>query len=192
MLIRYETTTDDVIAFNRHYMKAAPEVKRSNRISAVVMGVSLATMLLTNLLLGTGYIVTVGFALYIALIFALVKFLLPGAIARRVRKQYGGEYNRGVIGAQTAKVTENYLVFRSEYQESKVAWGMIHRIESTPTHTFLYTGKMQAYILPHHAVTEGSLPAFLKALGERYRPDAKLPAPDSLPAAAIESLPPAR
>ncbi len=48
--------------------------------------------------------------------------------------------------------------------EVKAAWSTIERVESTDTHTFVYTQANGAHVIPRHGLTEGDYASFVAAL----------------------------
>ena len=194
MRIRYETTVEDMAVFHDFYQKNAPELKRFRRkipwmVTLLVMGL-LVMGIVSGEWLPLLLPMTFGLTIYILFLSLLTKFLTKFTMKNAIKKQYQGEKARGILGEHELEIVADGLIERTEYTETKTAWALLDRVETTNGYTFLFTGPHKAYVVPHHAVIEGSLPAFLKAFGERYQPDGKLRASTLLTNSAAPNLPP--
>ena len=178
MRIHFERTMDDMIAFNDYHFRHSPYMKRFMfwyRLIGALAIILLSTLLIQILLPPSPY----PFGFIMSLIGAgFFVAIAPTMIQRRMKKQarklYSEGKNASALGAQELEVTETGLIARSEYFETKMAWGAIERIESTPTHTFLYLSSVQAYIIPHDKIHEGNYHALLTEIGRRFQPGQKL------------------
>jgi hypothetical protein len=176
MRLRYENTMEDLLAFQAYHIAHSPTMKRmqvGNRWGGalVIFGLTLwiAKLDTGNMfagLIGAG----VGAGVY-ALIYPL---LVRRSIRRRTLKLYAEGQNKGFLGEHELEVADDGLIGRSPYSESKIAWGTVERIETTPEYTFLYVGSVSAYIIPHNRIIEGDYRAFLTELGQRFHPDQRL------------------
>lgn len=70
----------------------------------------------------------------------------------------------GVMGTQELELTEQGLVFRSEFVESCLRYEAVRRIESEVGHTYISTTLNTTFVIPHAKVTEGDPEAFADAL----------------------------
>ena len=170
----YENTVDDAVALSKFHNARSPTARRNQRIGAVI--VMLSTMLASLLVFGSSDLSATllnGLIAYsMIVLFSLGYHKLTGD--RLIRKQYLGDNNRNFLGLHELELTDEGIHYRTEYNEGRMAWGLIERIESTPDHTFLFLGTANAMIIPHDRITEGSYSAFLKELGQRFQPDQKL------------------
>ena len=53
--------------------------------------------------------------------------------------------------------------------ESRINWEGIESIISIDTHTFIYTGSQQAYVIPKGSVIEGDYDAFVAHAKESFQ-----------------------
>ena len=190
MQIRYELTLEDMAAFYEYYNKNDPQRKRERRRLYIAFIIVIAALVSLCFLPDPNILLMGGMAAVSTSVMLAVWWLTKYGLKRRLRQLYSGEDGRGVIGTHRVEITDEGIIGRSEYSESKIAWGMITRIENTADHTFLFLGKAKGIVLPHHRITEGSLPAFLQTLGERYQPDGKLQAPFAPAKPPLPKLPP--
>jgi hypothetical protein len=173
MRIRYNNTIDDLVAFNAFHYANSPTAKRVWRL--VLWGGALLVLVGTTMTGRYSLAVRIaggltGTAFYVVATL-LVRRLTMGALIRRF---YAEGSQKVTVGEREMEVTEQGLVERTDYNEMRSAWGAIERIETTPLHTFIYIGPLMAFVIPHGAVTEGDLRAFLVELKRHYRPDATL------------------
>lgn len=173
MRIRFEATMKDYLATFQNNLKNSPAKKNSRRLGLLIcglfilagmyQGISAGDWLQAGILMGGG-------VLQIIIEPLMHKFMMPQIL----KKMLKGENARGIIGWHELEILPDGLIDRTEYKETKYAWAMLDHIESTDTHTFIYFGKLNPIGIPHQGVTEGSLPVFLKTLGEQYAPNATL------------------
>ena len=173
MRIRFEATMDDYLATVQNNMKNNPSKKTSRRFGLLAAGIFASGGLYFGIVKGVWFLceMMLCYAMLMLSIEPLMrKFLMPQILKKTLR----GENARGIPGWHELELLPDGLIDRTEYKETKYAWAMLDHIESTDAHTFLYFGKLNAIGIAHHGVTEGSLPAFLKVLGEQHAPHAKL------------------
>jgi hypothetical protein len=179
MIIRFERTMDDMIAFNDFHYSHSPFMKRFMfwyRWGGALFIFLVCTLLIQALTPGSPALFAPLLSLVGAGVFAAIA---PSAIRRRMRKQVRKLYSEGknvsALGELELELTDTGLIAKSAYTETKLAWGAIERIESTPTHTFLYLSSVQAYIIPHNKIIEGDYRALMAEIGRRFQPGQKLP-----------------
>jgi hypothetical protein len=173
MRIRYNNTIDDMVALNTFHQTNSPTAKRMWKLT--LWGGTLFLFVIITLTGRYSLAARIaggltGAAFYVVAIHVL-RYLSMGPLVRRM---YAEGSQKGTLGEHEMEVTEQGLVEWTDYNEMKSAWGAIQRIETTPSHTFIYVGPIMAYVIPHGAVTEGDLRAFLGELKRHYRPDATL------------------
>jgi len=178
MRLYFERTLDDMIAFNDFHFRHSPYMKRFMFWYRLIgaLAIVLVSTVLSQVLTPTAPFL---FSFILSLIGAGVFVVLaPSLVQKRMKKQVRKLYSEGknvsALGAQELELTDTGLIARSEYMETKLAWGAIERIESTPTHTFLYLSSVQAYIIPHDKIREGNYHALLTEIGSRFQPGQKL------------------
>jgi len=172
--IAYEATQDDLIAYSKYhfYYASGPRRRRKMAIgflAVYLFGVNLLMYGLANL----GAVLLNTFCYFFGIL-ALAFILRRATGDRLLRRMYTAEKNRSFIGPHELEVTDEGLTYRTAYQEGKMAWGMIERIESTTDHTFIYFGTASAIVIPHNGITQGEYRAFLRELGQRFKPDQPL------------------
>jgi len=84
-----------------------------------------------------------------------------------VRRLYAGGTNRGLAGPHDLELIGDELIERDPLGESRVKLQLIERVVTDKGYTFIYLSAVSAYIIPHAAVMEGDLAAFLKALKDQ-------------------------
>lgn len=174
-LLCWENTMEDMVTFNKYLLKHSAKLRQRRKVGYVVLVLWIfgcyfalygTAHLMTALLYSIG---TLGVCLVLGLGLRILLF------DRFLRKYYAGEKNRGFIGDHEMELTEEGLIHRTAYTESKLAWGVIERIESTKEHTFIFVGTNAAIIIPHERITQGVYGVFMQELGRRFKPDQPLP-----------------
>lgn len=178
MILRYENTVEDLIAFQLFTLDRMPMVKRT--LAGVRWGsaviVFVAILAACTLLYGTPMLwLTVPVALISA---AVAAAIYPGVnrrvMIKRLRKMYAEGNYQALFCQHELEVAEDGLVERTDFNETKIAWAGIDRIESTPDVTFIYTSATAAHVVPHNRIIEGDYRAFLTSLAQHYHPEGKL------------------
>jgi hypothetical protein len=100
--------------------------------------------------------------------------ILLRKMKRNLIKMYAEGQNKTMLGEQELEVSDVGLVERSKFSETKMAWGAIERIETTPDHTFVYTSSTNAYIIPHHKIIQGDYRTLMAEISRRFQPGQNL------------------
>jgi hypothetical protein len=72
--------------------------------------------------------------------------------------------NKGIIGVHEMALSDECLTEKTEFNDSKIRWNSIFRIESTAEHTFIYTGDITAYVIPQKSIKVGNYDQFVEKL----------------------------
>lgn len=178
MKIRYENTIQDILAFQQFYCAHSPTMKRTIATQrwAMTFVVFAAALAYYSHRFG---VQSLGFSVLAAVFLSAIPALgWPGMIRRSMKRQaiklYAERSNKGLLGEHQLEVAEDGIVERTAYNETRMAWGAVERVESTPEHTFICLGAGRAYIIPHNSIVEGDYKAFLASLGQKFQPDQKL------------------
>jgi hypothetical protein len=177
MKIRYENTMDDLMAFHDHYVTQTPRMKR---IWSAYRWIGAAVVFLAGFFResASGNQDTI-FRLTIAVVGAvivalIIKPLMLWSARFLTRQLLSNGNNRGFLGEHELEIVDEGLIERTEYNESKAAWGGFDRIESNSQYTFLFVGPATAHVIPHNRLLSGDYKAFMTEFRERYKPDQKL------------------
>jgi hypothetical protein len=169
--IRYENTIEDLIAWNKHYVNSKPGTKGARAI--LLLGPAIIVILAGSLVCflegaegqSFGYFfaimlgVSVGFA-------ALMAKNLPRLPERTVRNSYRNSKNKGIFGIQELEFDAASITKSNDYVQTTTRLEAIEKVERPESHTFIYMSANTAHIIPHAAVFEGNLEAFVAALQE--------------------------
>lgn len=170
MRIRYEATISDQLAVYQHQAKSNTNSKKS-RVFSTGLAIFYALLGLFFIAQGEWFLSPMMF-ICAAVMLLTPRFMAKSMGSRVVKTMLKGDNARGVLGLHELEITPDGFIDRTEWKETKYAWAMLDHIETEGEHTFLTFGKANVIVIPHKSVTEGSLPAFIKALGEHYTPEA--------------------
>ena len=173
MRLRYENTLDDAIAFQQYHYTHSPTARRS--IAGLRWG-GVALIMFMCFAAGKDKLLLhlVEMCILSGIYILILPVLVRRSIKRQSRRMYSEGSNKGMLGEHELEITEDGIIERSPYNETRTAWGAVERIESTPDHTFIYAGSMMAHVIPHSRINEGDYKAFLAQLGQRFQPDQPL------------------
>lgn len=174
MLIRYENTKEDWVAFGDYFLTHSAPGKKSMKRMRWTFPIC---MFIIGGLLFEGADLKFNFVTAaLASIFGFVAMppLLRAFTARFQRKFIVQNGRKGLVGERSLEITDEGLIERTLYNETKFAWASIHKIESTPNQTYIFTAPFEALIIPHNAIYEGDFRAFLTELKAKYDPNRTL------------------
>ena len=86
---------------------------------------------------------------------------------RRLRRLFPHDRHAPLSGAHVLEILPDGILVRYPVMESKTLWAGLKQVVSTPTHTFIYVGSLNAYILPRSGVLEGNYDEFVRTLQDR-------------------------
>jgi hypothetical protein len=84
---------------------------------------------------------------------------------------YAEGWNKTILCEHQLEVTDDGLIERNLFSESKIRWEAIERVERTETHSFVYVSAVSAHIIPHERILEGDCEAFVAQLQKRIGQD---------------------
>jgi hypothetical protein len=164
MRIKYHISIDDHVAFSQFHHKHSPTVRRTYLIAGVLLPVCLfAYSLLTGWYEGSWRT-----SIFVFVVAGLMTFWVFGGkrrrLERQVRKLLGEGSNKATVGEHELELSENELVERGEYGESRFSLDVVVRLGFTADYTFIYTSAISGITLPKRAVVEGDYDAFITEL----------------------------
>ena len=171
MPLRYENTINDMLAFQEFHYAHSPTAKRV--MSGYRWGGTVVLFIFS-------YILWRGHSLASNLFFAsfgsgLYAFVSPAICRRSLRRQalkmYSEGDNKGLTGEHELELIEGGFIERTPYNETKIAWGAVERIETTQDYTFIYINSVMALTIPHNSILEGDYKAFMEQIGQRFQPN---------------------
>ena len=175
MRIKYKVQLDDCLVFNRHVLKTNPLILKALRKGQVWWACGpLAGGLLLSIIkkMPPGESLLILLILGVALSLPMF-FLYPLYFKIRnekyINKLYEKDENKGVLGVHEMVVSDDYLEEITEHNDSKIQWDSISKIESIADYTFVYTGDITAYIIPHKNIISGNCMGFIEKLSESFR-----------------------
>lgn len=170
MEIEFELSMGDLVAFNRYHSEHSPTQRRARlawRLSVpaiIAFGVVWNLNDLVPFLLGGGAIAVLWFALY--------PRFQRWSLERCVRKLYGEGKNKGTICGHKLSIAPDAISERTDVGQATTSWRRVEKITDADQHLFLYTGAVQAFIVPRRAFSdESEFRAFIET-ARRYREEA--------------------
>ncbi len=157
MIVDYENTMEDMVAFNAFHSRNSPAVKRLlwiYRIVLAAVGCWSSYDIITKDANAEAQrvIVTV---LVVAALIGLIMLLASGA--RRlatnwlVRRMYNeGDGSNPLLGKRRLELSESGIVESGGGAEVRVGWQAIDRALETERYFFIYLGAMAAIVIPKY------------------------------------------
>ena len=174
MLLRFESTVEDLLAFQDYQYAHSSTVRR--RLARKVGALSLISF--GGMISMSSHDGVINAAVSGLIVAGLVALVCPSLVRynmkAHIRKMcVTGDYKL-FLGDGELEIVEDGIISRTPYGEGKLAWGAIEQIESTAEYTFIYVGTLMAMIIPHNRIEEGDYKVFMTELGRHYKPDQKL------------------
>ncbi len=181
MRIRFETTIEDLIAFNRFHVENSPSLRRQRLIFSLMIPAILAFVGIFTVLLNLEAIIDDPVPyLILATVFGMVG--LPFAIGayflsrwnwtsnleRNVRKIYEEGNNRAVLGWREMELVNNRLILKMALIESSMDLRAIDKIVGDDKFTYVYISSNQAYMIPMDLYPEEEYHQFVSDLREAW------------------------
>ncbi len=152
MILRYEITAEDVLAFTHHVL-ARPALRRSY-LFGFLTGPALGLLFVR----ATGYSSPAGAALKFlctAFLFsALYVYLYRKQVAANTKIAYAGE--GGPLGEKVMTVTPEGIQEVGAHSTVSHAWSGIEAIDETPAAIYLFVSGGSGYLVPKRALVAPS------------------------------------
>lgn len=170
MILRFDLTLEDALAFNRYHFRL-PARRRATLVIEVALFFMLAVAALSFLVriappdgsereIPRPILLACSVAIA-GLLTGLFHYRLGVARNRAVERQYQQGANRAVFGPQEVAIDADSVTFRTELCESRLLWRGVREIVETESHAFLFTSPAQAHIIPKHSVIAGDPEPFI-------------------------------
>jgi YcxB-like protein len=166
--LRYSTTIEDLVAFNRFHNLHSPRLIRQRRLVTVILpvaaliGVSVMAILTRDL---WSFLFPFLFIIFYG---AFLRRAYGKAFDKKVRRLYSEGKNSAALGAHRLSIREDGLTSETEVSSSTISFKGIEKIESSPTHIFIYISAISAMVIPKAGVTEGDYEDFLAQLRAKW------------------------
>ena len=154
MVYEFERTIDDIIDFNLFHMTHSPSLKRQTQAYRV-----LASMLIffvpVSVALFSGNSVSsfnliFGFLMGL-LFFVVYPYLTRRSVKRRIQKMLSEGENKTMLGHCRMTLLPEGISTKTEHSEGRIDWSAIIKIAESEKHVYLYTGSINAFVVPRTA-----------------------------------------
>jgi hypothetical protein len=179
--IRFETTMDDVIAFNRFHFENSPLMRRQRMFYALVISGMLAVVSAIGIaalwkdapLRPHELEILVGCLVALASVGSIATFFFARSywmrlVERNVRKMYSEGSNRTMLGWREMELAGARLKLKTEFLESSVDLRAIDKIVGDADYTFVYIASAQAYLIPMNLYPEDEYRQFVAELRQAW------------------------
>ena len=174
MRIKFKNNTDDLLILNDYLCEHSTAMKKIILKNRIMMAISplvgvMVLVYIKNIPMDPAIFI---FA-FMGIILSLpLFFYYPRYFKRSTRKNmiklYGKNKNKGVMGVHEISIENDGLVAKTEYNETKLKWGSIENIVTFKGKTLIFTGAMQAHVVPEDAIIDGDYKAFTDELISSY------------------------
>ena len=152
MTFEYQTTAEDVIAFNLYHFQHSPTAQRQAQIARAALSVFtgiVSFIVCIAITRGTLLPLVIVLALLAGgFLFAIYPWLTRITLQKNVQGMLREGRSRTMIGLQRQTFTPEQITSSSEVSSATLSWTTIERIVSTDTHIFVYLSALSAIMLP--------------------------------------------
>lgn len=171
MQAQYNIGADDFVAFNLNYMKhdatAQKRVRLSQLTGAVVLLIAGGAFCYMNGKFSVP--VMLGVAILAVLYAAYIPWSVKGSVKKSVTRVLR-DSSKTAVGEKTLTIEAEKLHLTGSGEDSFYEYGNIVQVITDDKHYFIYTGTMEALILPFRAfASEADRTAFYTRLCEKVK-----------------------
>ena len=169
MEIEFIVRPEDLMASRANYAQNSGVMRRSSRSETFGTATTIiAFFAFLTVILNTYVPILMGAIIALVWVF-LWPMMQKGSYHRRQVALYAESKNVTSLGRRVMEFEDDIITERSELNWSKTKLPAIERLEITDTHTFLFHGTFQAFVIPKATVKKGDYDAFTSAISERYQ-----------------------
>ena len=182
MRIRFETTLEDMVAFNRFHYANSPAWRRQLWMQLLAVP---GTLVLVLVLLGVAFLVSNGPPEPVACIVTAfcvgfpclvlsagwpfyIRWQASRNLVRNVRRLLAEGSNRTMYGWRELELRDGRLYMHTELLESSLDLRAIEKIVGNDEYTFVYFGSVAAYVIPMDCYPEEEFRAFVAELRDAW------------------------
>jgi hypothetical protein len=187
--IRFETTIEDIVAFNRFHYENSAVWRRQRLLFSLllpvifVIAIEMAFLAKIDEFADDPLLLSVagqGSLLLCALVgvsgFYFMRARMSASVVANVRKLLAEGSNRSITGWREMELTNNRLVVRMELIDTSYDLRAIERIVSDEKYTFVYVSSIQAFMIPMTLYPEEEYRQFVAELLDAWE-DRDVPRP---------------
>ena len=163
MRVRYDLEFEDLVAFGLH--QQGPACRRLHQKTKLVLATLLAAVGIVVGALGAGIGWPIAGLLMAVLVLTLIGPKYGEAVTLAfMRKELEQFDDDAYLGERVLEIEDGVLSQRSGDSEYRVMVSALHGVQSTDTHTFIYSNPASAITVAHERVREGDLGVLVAAL----------------------------
>lgn len=173
MVLRFDTGVEEVLAFQRHFLKTDGPTRRTIRRWRIVFPLLWLALVLFDTLAGEEPTDWLFFSFMVAVSvawFAFTPALITAISTNRLRKFYRKPANSASFGPTEMTFTGKGIGIKRPDGISRIEWPAVERVDRTKEYFFIYTSSVTACIVPKKALTEAETEELQKLLAEHVRP----------------------
>ncbi len=154
MIIRYQLTIDDWLAFNRFYQKTSPisrnQIQRAKILyTLIVIFAALATIFVLSKTISFIAIVLVGFVGLI--VYMTIENFFVARMDKNARRVYESGQNKTLREMTTLTISPDHIESQSSLLESRMKWPLVEKVAIEQDYIFIFVSANQAIIIPNRA-----------------------------------------
>jgi hypothetical protein len=170
--IRFETTIDDIVAFNRFHLGNSPAWRKQVWTQMLIVPAILSGLVVLGALRqdnrddGLPFLLITGIpVLVVSLLWAFgIRWWLHWSLGRNTRKFWAEGSNRALTGWREMELADGRLIIKTELLYASLDLRAIEKIVNTDNYTYVYIGATNAYMIPMNLYPEDEYREFVGEL----------------------------
>jgi hypothetical protein len=169
MEIEFTVRPEDLMASREIYAQKSEVMQKSSRTETYgTASTIIAFFTLLTFILNTYIPFILGAIITLVWVF-IWPAMQKNSYHRRQIALYAESKNAASLGKKVMEFDDDILTERSGLHWSKTKLPAIERIDITKTHTFLFHGTFQAFVIPKATVVKGDYDAFVARVSDRIK-----------------------
>jgi hypothetical protein len=163
-MIRYRVDMDDIVALNRHFVSASPAHRANRKRAMLTCASAFALLAIVQSLSDRSFY---PLAVWSAIIpfFCFWIYWRSGKVSvKKINQLYAPDRDKLVLCEHEMENLPDGFADLTPLSEQRTKFPAILRIDETPAHVFVFTGSMQAHIIPKKKIIVGDAGAFVTRL----------------------------
>lgn len=162
MEIQFETTIDDLIAFNKYHYANSSTFQKQKKRDTIILPIIIFVLLITLYALIQSWEILLFGLIFLSLYIFFILRAYKSGIYKNVKKIIEEQDTKGTIGKHILKINEDGLTEITEVNERKDKWSGVQKIVVDNDHAFIYVGTLQAHVIPKGRIIEGNFDEFIE------------------------------
>ena len=147
-IIKFKVEMDDLVAFNQHFAASSPLYRATRKRSIVVCVIIFSCLAILQSILHKSPFPLLIWTI-VTILYCLVIYKKSGRVSpKKIQQVYSIDRDQLVLCEHEIDNLSDGFVDKTPLAEQRIKFPAIVRIDETSSHFFIFTGSLQAHIIP--------------------------------------------